>query len=108
MSGFIKKKICVAMTFFNSNPLNVNSLECVSMNNQECKIRTKIINIKNNEPTFYSFSISVNKCSGSCNNINEHMLNCVSDVVKNINIKVFNLMSRCNETRHIDWHETCK
>ena len=36
------------------------------------------------------------------------MQNCVPDVVKNINIKVLNLMSRTNETRHIEWHETCK
>ena len=37
------------------------------------------------------------------------MLNlCVPDIVKNMNIKVFNLMSRTNETRHIEWHETCK
>ena len=33
---------------------------------------------------------------------------CVPDVVKNINVKVFHLMSRTNGTRHIDWHETCK
>ena len=48
MFVFIKKLFVVAMTFFNFNPLNVNSLECVSMNNQECKKRTKIININNN------------------------------------------------------------
>ena len=28
--------------------------------------------------------------------------------LKNIYIKVFNLLSRTNETRHIEWHETCK
>ena len=33
---------------------------------------------------------------------------CVPDVIKNLNVKVFNLMSRTNETRHIKWHETCK
>ena len=33
---------------------------------------------------------------------------CVSDVIKNLNVKVFNLMSRTNETRYIKWHETCK
>ena len=33
---------------------------------------------------------------------------CVPDVVKNLNVKVFNLMSRTNETRHIEWHKTCK
>ena len=32
----------------------------------------------------------------------------VSDIVKNLNVKVFNLISRTNETRHIKWHETCK
>ena len=65
MFGFIKKVFIVAMTFFSFNPLNGNSVECVSRNNQECKIRTKIIDINNNDPTFYPFSIGVNKCSGS-------------------------------------------
>ena len=71
MLGFTKKVFFVAMTFFSFNPLNLNSLEFVSINNSECKIRTKIIDINNNEPTFYPFSISVNKCGGSCNNIND-------------------------------------
>ena len=31
----------------------------------------------------------------------------VPDVVKNLNVKVFNLMSGTNETRQIKWHETC-
>ena len=66
MFEFVKKVFFVAMTFFNFNPLNVNSLECVSMNNQECKIRPEIINVNTNEPVFYPFSITVNKCSGSC------------------------------------------
>ena len=89
------------MTFFSSNALN--ALECVSMNNKECKIRAKIIDINSNEP----FSIIVNKCSGSCNN-DPYAKLCVPNVVKNINVKVFNLMSRTNETRHVEWHETCK
>ena len=33
---------------------------------------------------------------------------CIPDAVKNFNIKVFNLMSKTNETRYIKWHETCK
>ena len=73
------------------------------MNNQECKTKTKIININNNEPVFYPFSIKVNKCSGSCNNINDPCAKlCVPDVVKNINVKVFSLMSWTNETKHIE------
>ena len=33
---------------------------------------------------------------------------CVPDVVKNLNLKVFNLVSGANETRRIEWHATCK
>ena len=76
------------------------------MNNQECKVRTKIININNNEPVFYPFSIKVNKCSESCNNINDSYA--VPDVVKNRNVQVFNLISFSNQTKHIEWYETCK
>ena len=33
---------------------------------------------------------------------------CLPGVAKNLIVKVFNLKSRTNETRHIKWHETCK
>ena len=93
----------VAMTFFNFNPSNVNSSECFSMNNQECRTRAKIININNNEPVFYPCSIKVNECTGSLNNINDPYAKlCVPDVVTNINVKVFNWMSWSNQTRHIE------
>ena len=58
MFGFIKKCFFTAITFFNL--LNVNSLECVSMNNQECKIRTEIINLNTDEPMFYPYSFKIN------------------------------------------------
>ena len=79
------------------------------MTNQECKVRLKIVNVHSNDPVFYSFSIKTSKFSGICNSINDPYAKiCVIDVVKNLNVKVFNLMSRTNETRHIEWHETCK
>ena len=58
---------------------------------------------------FYPYSMKINKCSGSCNNINDpHSKLCVPDIIKNINVKVFNLISRTNETRQIIWNETSK
>ena len=42
MFRFIKKVSVVAMTFLNFNPSNVSSLECVSMNNQECRTRMSL------------------------------------------------------------------
>ena len=91
----------IANTFFSCNVLNANLLKCVSMNNQEYKIRPQLINVNSNESLFYPYNIEVNKCSGSCNNINDPYAKlCVPDVAKNMNVRVFNLMSRTNETKH--------
>ena len=88
---------------------NVNLLEYISMKNRECKVRSKIVDVNSNNPIFYPFSIKTNKCSGNYNNINNPYAKiCIPHTVKNLNIKVFNLMSLANETRHIEWHETCK
>ena len=52
MWKFIKKAFAMMTTFFNLS--YANSLECTSMNNQECKARPKIIDVNNNEPVFLS------------------------------------------------------
>ena len=62
MFKFIKQIFISTMMFLNII-LNVNLLECGSMKNQECKVRHDIVNISNNDPIFYPFSIKVNKCS---------------------------------------------
>ena len=103
MFGFIKKAFLAGLTVLSYvNQLSTNQLSCISMNNQECKVRPEIINVNSDEPVFYPFSIKTSKCSGSCNNINDpYAKMCVLDVVKNLNVKVFNLTSKTNETRHI-------
>ena len=70
--------------------------------------KPQVVNVNGDEP-FFPFSIETSKCSGSSNNINyPYAKICVPDVVKNLNVKAFNLMSRTNETRHIEWYESCK
>ena len=65
------------------------------MDNQVCKVRPKIINLNSNESVFYRFSIKVSKCSSSCNNINDQYAQiCVPDAVKDLSVKVFNLMKQ--------------
>ena len=107
MFSFIKQIFFSTLMYFASLS-NVNPLECISMKNQECKVRPEIVNINNN-PIFYPFSIKTNICSGSCNNINDQYAKiCIPDIVRNLNVKVFNLLSGNNETRNIKWHKTCK
>ena len=79
------------------------------MKNQESKTRPKVVNVNSNNPICYPFSIKTSKCSGNCDYINNPYAKiCVPDVIKDLNVKVFNLMSRTNETRFIEWHEICK
>ena len=79
------------------------------MSSQPCKARPEIVNVNNDNPIFYPFSVKTSKCCGNCNNINDPYAKiCVPDVIKDLNVKVFNLMSRTNETENIKWHETCK
>ena len=80
MFGFLKQIFISTIMLFSSLP-NVNLLECISMKNQECKVRSEI---NSNDPIFYPFSIKINKCSGNCNNIsNPYARICVLDTVKN-------------------------
>ena len=84
-------------------------MDCISINNQECNVRPEIVDVSSNNPIFYPFSVKINRCSGNCNSINDpYAMICVSNIVKNLNVKVFNVMSRSNESRSIKWHETCK
>ena len=108
MFKFVKKVFFIGLTIL-SNFTNVIPLNCISMKNQERKTRPQVVNVNSNEPVFYPFSIKTSKCSGSCNNINDPYAKiCVPDVIKDLNVKVFNIMTRTNETKHIKWHKACK
>ena len=77
--------------------MSSNPLECLLLNNHVCQVRSEIFNVNINKLLFFPFSIKTKKCNGSCNNINDSYEKlCVPDVAKNLDIKVFSLMSRTN------------
>ena len=89
--------------------LKVNTLECLSIINRECMPRPKILNVNEGvgEALFYPYN--VNKCSGSCNTLDDPMAKlCVPNIIKRVNMKVYNFLMRLNETRNVLWHESCK
>ena len=91
MFRFIKK--CFIIGSFLSNLVSTTSLNCISRSNQPCKARPEIISVSSNNPIFYPFSVKTSKCSGNCNNINDPFAKiCVPDVVKDLKVKVFNLI----------------
>ena len=60
MFGFMKKYFFTGLTFL-STLTSVNWLSCISMNNQECKVRPEIVNGNSKEPVFFPFSIKTSK-----------------------------------------------
>ena len=98
MFVFIKKVFHIGSLFLLSL-VGITSLSCYSMNNQACKVRPEIVNVNSNEPVFYPFSIKTSKCSGSCKNINDpYPKICVPNAIKDLNVKLFNIMSRTKKT----------
>ena len=91
--------------------LKVNTLECLSLINRECMTRPKILNVNEGigEALFYPYNVLVNKCSGSCNTLDNPMSKiCVPKIVKNVNMKVYNFLMMLNEARNVLWYESCK
>ena len=91
--------------------LKVNTLECLSVINRKCMPRPKILDVNEGigEALFYPYNVLVNKCSGSCNILDNPMARlCVPNIIKNVNMKVYNFLMRLNETRNLLWHERCK
>ena len=86
MFRFVKRIFVLTMMFFGFNLSNINPLECVSMNNQECKVRPEIVNVNTNEHVFFPFSIKTSKCSGSCNNINDPYAKLLRTLISNYSI----------------------
>ena len=91
--------------------IKAKALECVSVVNQKCMPRPKILDVNEgvNEALFYPYNVQVNKCSGSCNTLDNPMAKlCVCNVIKGVNMQVYSFLIRLNETRNVLWNESCK
>ena len=91
--------------------IKTKALECVSIVNQKCMARPKILDVNEGvgEALFYPYNVLVNKCSGSCNTLDNPIEKlCVPNVIKGLNMKVCNFLTMLNETRNVLWHESCK
>ena len=93
------------------NLFKTKALECVSVINQKFMSRPKILDVNEGvgEALLYPYNVLVNKCSGSCDTLDDPMAKlCVPNAIKSVNMKVYNFLMRLNETRNVLWHESCK
>ena len=99
----------MAISLFST--IKAKALECVSVTIQECMPRPKILDVNEGvgENLFYPYNVLVNKCSGSCSMFNNSKAKiCVPNVIKRINMKIYNFLMRLNETRNVLRHESCQ
>ena len=81
----------ISLTISLFSIIKTKALECVSVVNQ--KPRTKILDVNEGigEALFYPYNVQVNKCSGSCNTLDNPIEKlCVPNVIKGLNMKVYN------------------
>ena len=45
--------------------------KCVPLNNRLCQASQILFSINSNEKLYYPFTVSINKCGGSCNTIDD-------------------------------------
>ena len=101
MFGLIKRGLILILS-----AISAVSPNCLLLKNQECKVKKVIID---NDYKTFSYKIKVDKCVGSCNNKNNPYFKvCLPDVVKNISVKVFDLISRKNVLRNVSFYQSCK
>ena len=92
------------------NILKVGALECVSVVNQKCMPRPKILNVNEGigKALFYPYNVQVNNVVQVDTLDNPMPKICVPKIIKNVNMKVYNFLMRLNETRNVLWHKSCK
>ena len=91
--------------------IKTKASECVSVVNQKCMPRPKILDVNESvsEALFYLYNVLANKCSGNCDTLNNPMAKlCVPNIIKKTNMKVYHFLMRLNETHNVLWHESCK
>ena len=88
--------------------IKTKALECVSVVNQKCMPRPKILDVNEGvgEALFYPYNVLVKKCSDTISN--PMARSCVPNIIKRINMKVYNFLMRLNETRNVLWQKSCK
>ena len=89
MFTFIKKVVILVLM----SVLSVMTVKnCLLLQDQKCAVRKVIID---NEYMTFCYKVKVDKCVKSCNDVeNPYFKVCLPDVVKNISVKSFDLISR--------------
>ena len=80
----------------------------MSLNNEPCMARSTFIDLNPVELKYYPFMISLDICSGSCNSVHDLSTKiCVKNKTKDVNVKVFKMITNRKEARTLVKHISC-
>ena len=87
--------------------------KCMSLNNEPWMVSSTLFNLDPVDLDYYSFMISLEKCSGGCNSVDGLSAKiCFPSKAKDVNVKVFNIITNRNEAKllikHISSDFKCK
>ena len=90
-----------------------NHTKCVSLRNQECEIQPTFISLHpieySQEFYYYPFTIKLEKCVGSCNTLKDlSNKEYVPNKTENLNLYVFNMVTRINESKTLTKQISCE
>ena len=95
--------LILLMSFIKSS-----ATKCVSLNNEPCMIRPFLINLTHDEIKYYPFLIKLDKYNRNFNPVNDlSMRICVPSKTKDVNVKVFNMITKGNEAKTPAKHNSC-
>ena len=83
------------------------------LTNQECKIQPALVNLHPNEYSqefhYYSFSVKLDRCAGSCYTINDFSSKvCVPNKTEELNLGIFVMIRGINESKKLTKHISCE
>ena len=84
-----------------------NHAKCVLLSNQKCMAQPTLINLHPNEYSqefhYYPFTVKLDRSVGSCNTLSDLSNKlCVPSKTEDLNLNVFNMSSRINESKNIN------
>ena len=88
-----------------SGSLARDRIKCLFLNDDPCTIRPNDVDMNPVELQYYSFMVSLNKCTVSCNVLSPKL--CVPKVTKDIYVKVLNTITNENEAKAMAEHISC-
>ena len=103
MFSLIKQDFIVLLSFSSSlGRVAIVRTKCLSLNDEPCMVRPTLIDLNPVELKYDSLTISLDKCNGSCNVLSPKI--CYPKKTKDVNVKVFDMITNKNEARTITKH----